>query len=146
MGLYRQKVLQDYHRRQPQETRSTTSTSRISRRLSPKLTDLSSDETISLKSQVAELYKAQNANLQTIKSLEAGLTSLQQAEKQMKQEYCLLFESTNQRLSDLRTRRKDLELRAALHGETLREKNQQIQVLYPVLCTISILMFADITR
>ena len=87
MGLYRQKVLQDYHRRQPQETRSTTSTSRILQRLYPKLTDLSSEETASLKSQVAELYKAQNANLQTIKSLEAGLTSLQQAEKQLKQEY-----------------------------------------------------------
>ena len=29
---------------------------------------------------------------------------------------------------DLRSRRRDLELRAALHGETLREKNQQIQV------------------
>jgi hypothetical protein len=26
-------------------------------------------------------------------------------------------------------RRKDLELKAALHGETLREKNQQIQVI-----------------
>jgi hypothetical protein len=36
------------------------------------------------------------------------------------------------RLSDLRARRKDLELRAVLHGETLREKNQQIQVYSPL--------------
>ena len=50
----------------------------------------------------------------------------------MKQEYYLHFKLTNKRLSDLRTRRKDLELRAALHGETLREKNQQIQVLTPL--------------
>jgi hypothetical protein len=128
MGLYRQKGLQDYHHRQHQEARSTTTTSQILQILYPKITDLSSEETASLKSQVAELYKAQNANLQTIKSLEAGLTSLQQAEKQLKQEYCPNFETTNLRLSDLRTRRKDLELRAALHGETLREKNQQIQV------------------
>lgn len=41
----------------------------------------------SLKSQVAELYKAQNTHLQTIKSLETGLASLQQAEKQLKQEF-----------------------------------------------------------
>jgi hypothetical protein len=33
------------------------------------------------------------------------------------------------RISDLRMRKRDLELRAALHGETLREKNQQIQAV-----------------
>jgi hypothetical protein len=40
-----------------------------------------------LKSQIAELYKAQNTHLQTIKSLETGLSSLQQAETQLKQEF-----------------------------------------------------------
>jgi hypothetical protein len=45
------------------------------------------DEKTSLKFQIADLYKTQNTNLQTIKSLETGLTALQQAEKQLKQEY-----------------------------------------------------------
>jgi hypothetical protein len=45
-----------------------------------------SDETTTLKSQVAELYKIQNAHLQQINTLEAGLTSLQQAETLLKQE------------------------------------------------------------
>jgi len=128
MELYRQKGLQDCQRHQPQEARSTTSSGRILENFHQKLTDLNSEEAAHLKSQVTELYKAQNANLQTIKSLEDGLTSLQQAEKQLKQEYRPNIDPTNLRLSDLRTRRKDLELRAALHGETLREKNQQIQV------------------
>jgi len=86
MELYRQKGLQDCQRHQPQEARSTTSSSRILETFHPKLTDLNSEEAAHLKSQVTELYKAQNANLQTIKSLEDGLTSLQQAEKQLKQE------------------------------------------------------------
>jgi len=85
------------------------------------------DDTNTLKSQIAELYKTQNTHLQTIKSLETGLTSLQTAEKQLKQE-----------LSDLRARRRDLELRAALHGETLREKNHQIQILQDELLTTGI--------
>jgi len=39
-----------------------------------------------LKAQVAELYKTQNTHLQTIKSLETGLTAVQEAEKLLKQE------------------------------------------------------------
>ena len=42
------------------------------------------------------------------------------------------------RLATLRERRQDLELRAVLHGETLREKNQQIQVLQDELLTTGI--------
>jgi hypothetical protein len=46
-----------------------------------------SDDITTLKTQVAELYKTQNTHLQTIKSLETGLTSVQQAEKVLKEEY-----------------------------------------------------------
>jgi hypothetical protein len=89
-----------------------------------------SDELGSLKAQVAGFYKTQNTNLQTIKSLETNLTSLQQEEKQLRKEFNNQFSMLIlSRISDLRTRRKDLELRAALHGEELREKNQQIQVI-----------------
>jgi hypothetical protein len=42
------------------------------------------------------------------------------------------------RLAALRERRNDLELRAVLHGETLREKNQQIQVLQDELLATGI--------
>ena len=45
-----------------------------------------SDEMVSLKAQIAELYKTQNTHLQTIKSLETGLTAVQEAEKLLKQE------------------------------------------------------------
>jgi len=88
------------------------------------------DEQGTLKAQVAELYKTQNAHLQTIKSLETRLASVQDAEQRLKQEFCsqTAFSGTDDRLAALRDRRNDLELRAVLHGETLREKNQQIQV------------------
>jgi len=105
--------------------------------VSPLTVYSSGDEATTLKAQVAELYKTQNTHLQTIKSLETGLTALQETEKLLKQEYfppsnytSLCLALSNPRLSDIRARRKDLELKAALHGETLREKNQQIQVPY----------------
>lgn len=90
-------------------------------------------EQATLKAQVAELYKAQNTHLQTIKSLETGLSSVQQAERQLKQEYATataanFLTGLTIRLATLRERRNDLELRAVLHNEALREKNQQIQV------------------
>lgn len=49
-----------------------------------------SNEMAALKAQIAELYKTQNTHLQTIKSLEMGLTAVQEAEKLLKQESSLL--------------------------------------------------------
>jgi len=46
-----------------------------------------SDDITTLRAQIAELYKTQNTHLQTIKSLESGLSSMQQAEGQLKREY-----------------------------------------------------------
>jgi chromosome segregation ATPase len=96
------------------------------------------DEQSSLKAQVAELYKTQNTHLQTIKSLESGLSSIQDAEQRLKQESPSLLSMLTHRLTALRERRNDLELRAVLHGETLREKNQQIQVLQDELLATGI--------
>jgi len=45
------------------------------------------DEQGTLKAQVAELYKTQNAHLQTIKSLETRLASVQDVEQRLKQEF-----------------------------------------------------------
>ena len=56
-----------------------------------------SDDITTLRAQIAELYKTQNTHLQTIKSLESGLSSLQQAEGQLKREYHpTLFLLTNE--------------------------------------------------
>ena len=48
---------------------------------------MSRDEQGTLKAQVAELYKAQNVHLQTIKSLEARFASVEEAEQRLKQEF-----------------------------------------------------------